>query len=75
MIKINEHYTEIGNNFGSPDKMTSWEFFDLLLNKTQVVGTPGSGFGQAGERFFRFTAFGKREETLEAIERMKKLFA
>jgi LL-diaminopimelate aminotransferase len=59
----------------TPNKMTSWEFFDLLLNKIQVVGTPGSGFGQAGEGFFRFTAFGKRAETLEAVERMQGLFA
>ncbi|MDR0542492.1 MAG: LL-diaminopimelate aminotransferase [Dysgonamonadaceae bacterium] len=58
----------------TPDNMTSWEFFDLLLNKIQVVGTPGSGFGQSGEGFFRFTAFGKREETLEAVERMRTLF-
>jgi LL-diaminopimelate aminotransferase len=59
----------------TPNNMTSWEFFDLLLNKVQVVGTPGSGFGEAGEGFFRFTAFGKREDTLEAIERIKTLFA
>jgi LL-diaminopimelate aminotransferase len=57
----------------TPNGMTSWEFFDLLLHKIQVVGTPGSGFGQAGEGFFRFTAFGKREETLEAVERLKTL--
>ncbi|MDR0506373.1 MAG: LL-diaminopimelate aminotransferase [Dysgonamonadaceae bacterium] len=57
----------------TPDNMTSWEFFDLLLNKVQVVGTPGSGFGQAGEGFFRFTAFGNRENTVEAIERISKL--
>ncbi|MDR1527807.1 MAG: LL-diaminopimelate aminotransferase, partial [Dysgonamonadaceae bacterium] len=47
----------------TPDKMTSWEFFDLLLNKVQVVGTPGSGFGRSGEGFFRFTSFGNRKET------------
>ena len=58
----------------TPDNMTSWEFFDLLLNKVQVVGTPGSGFGQAGEGFFRFTAFGKRDETLKAVERMRQWF-
>ncbi|MDR0427805.1 MAG: LL-diaminopimelate aminotransferase [Dysgonamonadaceae bacterium] len=57
----------------TPDNMSSWEFFDLLLNKIQIVGTPGSGFGKAGEGFFRFTAFGNRENTREAIERMKKL--
>ena len=59
----------------TPDRMTSWEFFDLLLNKAQVVGTPGSGFGLSGEGFFRFSAFGKREETLEAMERIKETFA
>lgn len=58
----------------TPDGMTSWEFFDLLLHKAQIVGTPGSGFGQAGEGFFRFTAFGNREKTIEAIERLKTLF-
>jgi LL-diaminopimelate aminotransferase len=56
----------------TPDCLTSWEFFDLLLNEIQIVGTPGSGFGQAGEGFFRFTAFGNRENTQEAIERVKK---
>jgi len=55
--------------------MTSWEFFDYLLEKIQVVGTPGSGFGPAGEGFFRLTAFGSAERTLEAVERIKKLFA
>ncbi|MCL1938719.1 MAG: LL-diaminopimelate aminotransferase [Candidatus Azobacteroides sp.] len=57
----------------TPHNLSSWEFFDLLLHKTQIVGTPGSGFGQAGEGFFRFTAFGNRENTLEAVERMKTL--
>ncbi|MDR3217894.1 MAG: LL-diaminopimelate aminotransferase [Dysgonamonadaceae bacterium] len=59
----------------TPDNMTSWAFFDLLLNKIQVVGTPGSGFGEAGEGFFRFTAFGNKEDTLEAVERIKALYA
>jgi LL-diaminopimelate aminotransferase len=59
----------------TPGHISSWEFFDLLLNKVQVVGTPGSGFGKAGERFFRFTAFGNREDTLEAVERIKKTFS
>ncbi|MDR1169433.1 MAG: LL-diaminopimelate aminotransferase [Prevotellaceae bacterium] len=54
----------------TPDNMTSWDFFDLLLNKAQVVGTPGSGFGTAGEGFFRFTAFGHKNDTVEAIKRM-----
>lgn len=57
----------------TPGGMTSWEFFDLLLNKIQVVGTPGSGFGRSGEGFFRFTAFGNREETQEAVERIKSI--
>lgn len=56
-----------------PNGMTSWEFFDYLLNETQVVGTPGSGFGTNGEGFFRLTAFGSREATLEACERIYKL--
>lgn len=55
------------------NSMSSWDFFDLLLNKIHVVGTPGSGFGKSGEGFFRFTAFGNREDTQEAIERIKKL--
>jgi LL-diaminopimelate aminotransferase len=54
--------------------MTSWEFFDFLLNNAQVVGTPGSGFGASGEGFFRFTAFGNREDTLVAVERIKAVF-
>lgn len=57
----------------TPDKMTSWEFFDTLLERANVVGTPGSGFGPSGEGYFRLTAFGSHENTLEAIERIKKL--
>ncbi len=57
----------------TPDNMTSWEFFDHLLTKANVVGTPGSGFGPHGEHYFRLTAFGNRENTIEAVERMKKL--
>lgn len=56
-----------------PDGMGSWEFFDKLLEEVQVVGTPGVGFGASGEGFFRLTAFGTRENTLEAIERIKGL--
>lgn len=56
-----------------PKGMTSWEFFDYLLNKANVVGTPGSGFGPSGEGYFRLTAFGTYESSLEAIERIKKL--
>lgn len=56
------------------DGMTSWDFFDMLLNKVQVVGTPGSGFGPAGEGYFRLTAFGSAENTVRAIERIQKEF-
>ena len=52
--------------------MGSWEFFDLLLSKANVVGTPGAGFGVNGEGYFRLTAFGDRERTAEAAERIKK---
>ena len=57
----------------TPDKMTSWESFDFLLEKANVVGTPGSGFGPSGEGYFRLTAFGSYENTVEAIERIKAL--
>ena len=57
----------------TPDNMNSWEFFDHLLEKANVVGTPGSGFGPSGEGYFRLTAFGRYENTLEAIERISKL--
>ncbi len=53
--------------------MKSWEFFDKLLNEANVVGTPGSGFGPAGEGYFRFSAFADRENVLEAMERIKRL--
>ncbi len=56
-----------------PGGMSSWEFFDFLLNKAELVGTPGAGFGKAGEGFFRLTSFGTRENTLIAAERLKKL--
>lgn len=56
-----------------PNNMTSWEFFDYLLNNAQVVGTPGSGFGKNGECYFRLTSFGSRENTIEACERLDKL--
>ena len=55
-----------------PDDMTSWEFFDELLEKANVVGTPGSGFGPHGKGYFRLTAFGTKENTIEAIEKIKK---
>ncbi len=57
----------------TPDKMTSWEFFDYLLGNANVVGTPGSGFGPSGEGYFRLTAFGTYENTLAALERIQKL--
>ena len=58
-----------------PNNMSSWEFFDYLLMNAQVVGTPGAGFGKNGEGYFRLTSFGSRENTIEAMERFKKLFA
>ena len=57
----------------TPDNMTSWEFFDLLLEKANVVGTPGSGFGPSGEGYFSLTAFGSYENTLKALEKIKAL--
>ena len=54
-----------------PEDMTSWEFFDKLLEEANVVGTPGSGFGPHGEGYFRLTAFGTKENTIEAIDRIK----
>ena len=58
-----------------PDGMSSWEFFDYLLENAQVVGTPGAGFGVNGEGFFRLTAFGSKEVTAEAMQRIKALLA
>ena len=57
----------------TPDQMTSWEFFDYLLENAGIVGTPGSGFGPSGEGYFRLTAFGTYENTVAAIERIQKL--
>ena len=57
----------------TPDNMTSWEFFDYLLEKVNVVGTPGSGFGPSGEGYFRLTAFGTLENSLEALDRIKNI--
>ncbi len=57
----------------TPKGMTSWDFFDYLLQEANVVGTPGSGFGPSGEGYFRMTAFGSYENTVEAINRIKKL--
>ena len=57
----------------TPENMTSWDFFDYLLERANVVGTPGAGFGPSGEGYFRLTAFGSRENTLAALERIRKL--
>ncbi len=57
-----------------PQQMTSWEFFDDLLSKTGIVGTPGSGFGRNGEGFFRLTAFGSSKDTREAMRRLKSIY-
>ena len=57
--------------FEVPNKLTSWQMFDKLLDSVRVVGTPGSGFGRMGEGYFRLTAFAKPERTLEAVERIK----
>ena len=55
----------------TPAGLSSWDFFDKLLNEAHVVGTPGSGFGPSGEGYFRLTAFGSREQTVEAVERVR----
>lgn len=56
-----------------PKGFTSWEFFDELLEKANVVGTPGSGFGKSGEGYFRLTAFNTKEKNIEAIQRIKNM--
>lgn len=78
VLKEKEIYFTGGENspylwLECPDGKTSWEFFDFLLEKGQIVGTPGAGFGDAGEGYFRLTSFGSRESTLKAAERLKKL--
>ncbi len=57
----------------TPDNMSSWDFFDYLLENVNIVGTPGSGFGPSGEGYFRLTAFGSYENTVEALERIKRM--
>lgn len=57
----------------TPGSMTSWEFFDYLLEKANIVSTPGSGFGPCGEGYLRLTAFGSRENTIRAVDRIKQL--
>ena len=56
----------------TPAGATSWDFFDKLLNECHVVGTPGSGFGPSGEGYFRLSAFGNRDNVIEAVDRIKK---
>ena len=58
----------------TPKELTSWAFFDKLLYEANIVGTPGVGFGPSGEGYFRLTAFGDRDDTLEAIDRLKKMY-
>ncbi|OUO79701.1 LL-diaminopimelate aminotransferase [Blautia sp. An249] len=60
--------------FKCPGNMDSWEFFDYLLEKAQIVGTPGAGFGKNGKNYFRLTSFGKHESTREAMKRFDELF-
>ncbi len=57
----------------TPGNLSSWEFFHKLLNEIQVVGTPGSGFGKCGEGYFRLSAFGERENVIEAVKRISNL--
>ena len=57
--------------FRTPPGVSSWDFFDRLLTQAHVVGAPGAGFGPAGEGYFRLTAFGSREQTEEAVERIR----
>lgn len=77
MKKLGVRYTGGENSpyvwFECPNKMTSWEYFDYLLEKADIVGTPGSGFGKNGEGFFRLSAFGSRESVLESINRIEKI--
>ena len=56
----------------TPDGLSSWKFFDKLLYEVNIVGTPGVGFGPSGEGYLRLTAFGDRESTEEAMERLRK---
>ncbi len=82
---ISDTMTKLGINFTGginspyiwfecPFGMTSWEFFDFMLEKTGVVGTPGAGFGKNGDRWFRLTAFNNEENTREAMKRFETLF-
>ena len=60
--------------FECPNNMNAWDMFDYLLEKIQVVGTPGAGFGKNGENYFRLTSFGTKESTVEAMRRFEELF-
>lgn len=82
---MREAFTELGMKFfggknapyiwlKTPGNMSSWEFFDEMLHKINVVGTPGVGFGPSGEGFFRFTAFGSKEDCTEAMRRLKEWY-
>lgn len=77
MDKLGVKYTGGINSpyiwFKCPNDMNSWDFFDLMLNKIAVVGTPGAGFGKNGDGWFRLTAFGDRDNTIEAMKRFEKL--
>ena len=71
-----EHYGGINAPYiwiKTPNDMDSWDFFDKLLIEANVIGTPGIGFGPSGKGYFRLTAFGSREDTLEAMDRIKRL--
>ena len=59
----------------TPAGLGSWEFFDRLLRDAHVVGTPGAGFGPSGEGYLRLTGFGQREQTEEAVQRIKTRLA
>lgn len=76
--KLGIEYTGGANSpyiwFRCPDGLGSWEFFHKLLNEAEVVGTPGEGFGRNGEGWFRMTAFGSRENTVEAMKRFEQMF-
>ena len=78
LAKKNIHYFGGVNSpyiwFACPNQMDSWDFFDYLLKHAQVVGTPGAGFGKNGQKFFRLTSFGSRENTIEAMKRIDSLF-
>lgn len=75
MPRINEHALNLHPAylwFRTPPGIASWDFFDRLLAEAQVVGAPGSSFGPSGEGYFRLTGFGSREQTEEAVERIRE---